>query len=140
MSNRLSFGIAASWVLVAGGAGAADSVTISIYTTVLPVCRFAAAGGPGASRIPQEPPPGSATGGITYQCTSGVAPTFAISASSGCIGCVDDSPGALVIVSDSRAVGRGMGSGRELTLVVAGPTPIEPLRTALGKVSVTVSP
>jgi len=140
MSNRLSFSIAASWVLVAGGADGAETATISIYTTVLPVCRFAASIGSDATRIPLDRAQGSATGAVTYQCTSGVAPTFAITASAGCPGCGDETPSAPVIVSYSHAIGRGMGSGRELTLVVAGPAPTESVRTALSNVSVTVSP
>jgi hypothetical protein len=140
MFRRLGFGVAAAWICVAGGAGAAESVTVSIHTTVLPVCRFM------GSIVPASPVPGMAedgsspTGAITYQCTNGVAPSFAITASTACPGCTDASASAPVIVSDARAIGRGMGSGRELMLVVAAPMAPASLQTALSSVSITVSP
>lgn len=139
MSSRLGFVVAAAWMLLPSVA-AAESVTVSIQTTVLPVCRFM-----GSTALPSSlsgvaadgPAP---TGGITYQCTNGVAPSFAITASAGCSGCPDGSSNAAVIVSDSRTVGRGMGTGRELTLVVAGSVVAAPMQTALSDVSITVSP
>lgn len=140
MSRRLGFGVAAAWILVSGGAGAAESVTVSIQTTVLPVCRFMGSIVPGSTISGAGDGASSPTGAITYQCTNGVAPTFAITASTGCPGCPDASASAPVIVSDSRVVGRGMGSGRELTLVVAAPITPASVQTALSNVSITVSP
>ena len=139
MSGRLGFVVAAAWTLLSCAAEAAESVTISIQTTVLPVCRFMGSTAP--STLPGVAGEGTApTGGIMYQCTNGVAPSFAITASTGCRGCQDMSSNAAVIVSDSRSVGRGMGTGRELTLLVAGSAVAAPMQTALSDVSITVSP
>lgn len=140
MFRRLGLGVAAAWIGVSGGAGAADSVTISIHTTVLPVCRFMGSIAPASAVTGMAEDGSSPTGAITYQCTSGVTPSFAITASMACPGCPDASASAPVIVSDARAVGRGMGSGRELMLVVAAPMGSAPLQTASSNVSITVSP
>jgi hypothetical protein len=108
-------------------------VTIAIYTTVLPVCRFSSSSASGD------------TAAITYRCTNGIAPAFAVTASVfECASCPDDSSRAL-IVSDDGGVGRGLGAGRELTLVVTAPIATPPVQTAFasiasGAISITVSP
>jgi hypothetical protein len=138
MSSRWAFAVATAWVSAARCAYA-DNVTVSLNTTVLPVCRFAAS--PSDPAIISKADNGAAwlSGAITYRCTNGVAPTFAITATIGCPACVNAASGP-AIVSESGAMGRGMGSGRELTLLVAGPATAEPLQTALNDVSITVSP
>jgi hypothetical protein len=141
LSSRLAFAVATAWTLAVCDVRGADSVTVSLYTTVLPVCRFGASA-PDAAAGPRIADDGSAwlSGAITYRCTNGVAPTFAITASIGCPACEEASASGSYIVSESAAVGRGMGSGRELTLLVGGPGLIAPLHTALNDVSITVSP
>ena len=139
MAQRCLYAVAAVWIITPASAPA-DSLTISINTTVLPVCRFSAPsnrdiGGGGATV--------SATGTITYRCSNGVAPAFAITA--GCAGCADPRGIAPVTLSDNGGVGRGMGSGRELMLIVTGPAAPAPIETAslafdAGNVSITVSP
>jgi hypothetical protein len=149
MSWRSGLVVVAAWLLPAGWARAADSATIAIYTTVVPVCRFSASSpgfdtSIGSGRAPDIERAGSGpvSAALTYQCTNGVAPAFTLTAA--CAACLDDSSAAPLVLSDNGGVGRGMGSGRELTVIVTGPvTP--PLQTALaggtpGGVSVTVSP
>ena len=141
ISSRWAFAVATGWTLAVCDVRGADSVTVSLYTNVLPVCRFAASA-PGATGGPKIADDGSAwlSGAITYRCTNGVAPTFAITATIGCPACEEASATGPYIVSESGAVGRGMGSGRELTLLVGGPGLTAPLQTALNNVSITVSP
>jgi hypothetical protein len=116
---------------------AADSVTIQVYTNVLPVCRFAASSNIDPMGKPLDGGAASPAGAITYRCSNGLAPAFTITAS--CVGCPDSAP---LMLSDG-GVGRGMGSGRELTLVVTAASVQGPVQTAafgLGDVNVTVSP
>lgn len=139
-SHPCLYAVATIWILAPGSASA-DSVTISVNTTVLPVCRFAAS--PGINASGGGSPTVLATGGITYRCTSGVAPAFTITA--GCAGCADALGVVPVTLSDSGGVGKGMGSGRQLTLIVTGPIAPAPIQTASaaidsGNVSITVSP
>jgi hypothetical protein len=137
------------WLLSAGCTRAADSVTIAIYTTVLPVCRFSASSpsfdtsiGSGRASDIERAGSGPASAAITYQCTTGVAPAFTLTAA--CAACPDAPSAAPLVLSDTAGVGRGMGSGRELTVIVTGPV-ARPLQTASasvapGAVHVTVSP
>ena len=140
MSWRSLFAVAI-WLFGSACTLAADSVTVELRATILPVCRFSASSGlditAGRPFDATDAPTASPSGAITYRCTSGVAPGFTITAS--CPGCSD---GGMLIVSGD-GVGRGMGAGRELTLVVAAPAPQAPVQTAaanVGNVSVTVSP
>jgi hypothetical protein len=142
LSCRSALAVAAVWILSADRIGASDTVTIAMNTTVLPVCRFSASSPELGSVAGGATGPASATGTITYRCTNGLAPTFAITAI--CDGC-DGRDTAPVIVSDEGGVGRGMGSGRDLTLVVVSPFAPVALQTASaslssGAISVTVSP
>ncbi len=151
MGWRRVFAVFAACILQPACAGAADSLTVTINTTVLPVCRFSASGpanfdtNAGGAVDAGQAAPLSATGAITYRCTNGVAPAFAITAAAGCGGCPDARGIGPVILSDNGGVGRGMGSGRDLTLIVAGPVGPAPVQTAsvgvaLADVSITVSP
>lgn len=135
-----------AWALPAGDACAGDSVTVAISTTVLPVCRFSAsfpvgdvtdgASGVGAGEGGSVP----ARSAMTYRCTNGTAPAFAITAAAaGCAACSGTSNMAFMISPESSGAGRGFGDGRDLTLIVTAP--IAPLQVASsGMVSVTVSP
>jgi hypothetical protein len=123
-------------MLSADRIGASDTVTIAMNTTVLPVCRFSASS-PESGSAGRATSAASVTGTITYRCTNGLAPSFAITAI--CDGC------APTIVSDDSGMGRGMGSARDLTLVVVSPFAPVAVQTASASVSssaisVTVSP
>jgi hypothetical protein len=138
MSWRYLFAVAA-WLAGPACTLAADSVTVELRTTILPVCRFSASSGLDIAAARPfdtvDAPAASPGAAITYRCTNGVAPGFTITAS--CPGCPDG--GTLIVSGDG--VGRGMGSGRELMLVVALPPSSQPVQTAAtGIARVTVSP
>jgi len=140
MSTRSLFAVAAC-VLVPPCTLAAESVTVQVYANVLPVCRFAASPAFEAPvNRPLDSGAASPAGAITYRCTNGLAPAFTITAS--CGACSDS---GRLWLSDISAAGRGMGSGRELTLVVTASGAQGPVQTAAAgvapsEVSVTVSP
>ena len=107
---------------------------MTIYTNVLPACSFSV-------------PTGSAeTVSITYRCTNGVAPAFTVIASTpSCNACPEGSSTAPIMLSDNGAVGRGMGAGRDLPLVVAAPIATLRFQTASagahsGTVTITIAP
>jgi hypothetical protein len=143
MFQRSFFAIAAVMILPTGEVRAAESVSVAIHTTVLPVCRFSASVPLAATQTDSAV---AATGtAMTYRCTNGTAPTFTITGATGCAACSELQHTAFVLSPEGGSTGRGFGDGRDLTIVVTGPIAPTPFQIAAigavsGVVSVTVSP
>src|SRR4029450_11339658 len=151
MFRRFLLAVAAAWILPAGNARPADSVTVAIHTTILPVCRFSAAvpvevhaaDGTSSVTVTASAPPSSA---MIYRCTNGTAPAFTVTgAATGCAACPEIPDMAFMLSPEGGGAGRGFGDGRDLTLIVTGPISptrfqVASMRVFASAVSITVSP
>jgi hypothetical protein len=148
---------AAAVIFAVGGARAAESVTVTVYATVLPVCKFLTSApvvniadlGVGSSVGVGRPGPPMGSAEITYRCSNGTVPSFAIAAAAATTAACAACPEAPSIVATfsltDNGPGRGMGSGRDLTLTVKGQIAPSPYQTAAAganpeTLTVTVSP
>jgi len=145
---------AASTLVVAGGAQASDSATVTVNATVVAVCKFFTSSptinlnntGTGSNIDPSSSSDATGSVGITYRCTNGTTPAFTVpsSATVTCAAC-SGATMAPTITSTNDGAGSGMGSSNNKTLTVSGkitPANFEnsPVGAYTGTMSVSVSP
>jgi len=116
--------------LAFSGAGSADSVNVGLNATVVPVCRFSSGmpvvsiinPGTGSVIDPSRAGPAMGDAAITYGCSQGTVPTFAVAATAFvvCAACPGGSSMATTISMTESGAGQGMGAGRHRTLTVTG--------------------
>jgi hypothetical protein len=141
--------------LAFSGAGSADSVRIGLNATVVPVCRFYSAfpvinivnSGTGRATDLDRAGPAIGDTAITYGCSQGTVPTFAVAATAIvlCPSCPAESSIATAISLSDSGVGQGMAPARHRTLTVTGRVAQKSYPNALlgaysGPVTITVAP
>ena len=122
--------VAASSILAATGAQAADSATVTVNATITAVCKFFTSSptinitntGSGSNIDPSSATTASGNVPVTYRCTNGTTPVFTVPATATvtCGACTGSPTMAPTITSANTGVGTGMGSGKDQTLTVTG--------------------
>ena len=153
---RIAALAAAAAGILASGAARADTQVVTVSAQIIGICKFVTGQTPvvtvantGANIDPSLAGPATGSANITYNCTNGQAPTFAVPTpatvtctTSGTCGSTTMAP-AMSYTSGGN--GSGFGSGNTKTLVVTGTLLAGQYQnmqsgTYSGTVTVTVTP